>query len=216
MVPIDWDATGSMMSGLGTWAGAGAVAYAAWVGRNTFNAWREQRAEGRRMDAAERILTLAYKLKDNFKSVRAPFIPQAELEAGEEVLRKVRDEWWNGLEEPVQQRYRTAQAILNRLNHFSPDFQEIWEVKPIALAYFGEVVAGHLGTLWAKKASLAVSADAYAQDDGSDPQFSINLRRELWGGDADNELTLAISDAVAALEQLLLPVIRGGRQVSAR
>ena len=63
-----------MLSGIATFAGALAVVYAAKVGANTFDSWKRQKQEERRMDAAEKILTLAYELRYTLAGIRSPLI----------------------------------------------------------------------------------------------------------------------------------------------
>lgn len=210
-MPIDWDATGSMLGGWATLAGAGAVAYAAWVGRNTFDAWKRQKIEERRIDAAERILTLGYRLRYNLQSVRAAFIPNNELQAAEDFFKKERAQEWEMASNAEKDRWRTAQAYLNRLNHHRADWEEVWTLKPIALAFFGQDTEQGLHELWRQYRGIGISADAFASDDGSNAQFSTKLRQEMWGNADDNPVVQAIEAAVAKLEGELLPVIRSAQ-----
>jgi hypothetical protein len=197
-----------MLSGWGTIGGAAAVAYAARVGANTFDSWKRQKTEEKRMDAAERILTLAYKLRYNFQSVRSRGIPRRELDAAEKILRDERGDWFDGLEKQTQDRYRTAQAYLIALNRHSDEWNQIWELKPLALAYFGQNVEKNLHVFWSQYTGMSVAADIYAEDAGDDKEFTIANRRDLWGTEDDNVHMKAINGAIEALENELLPVIR--------
>ena len=60
-VPIDWAATGSMLQGIGTIGGVGAVIWGAVKATDT---WKQQKVAERRSDAAERILIATYKGMD--------------------------------------------------------------------------------------------------------------------------------------------------------
>lgn len=203
---IDWDATGSMLSGIGTLIGAGAVVGAAWVGRATFRSWKAQRVEERRMDAAERILTLAYRLRYAFNSVRGRGIFEFETKAAEEKLdANVSD--WRSKEQGEQGRMTTAQVILNRLNSRREDWQEIWTLKPVALALFGSEVETSLHAFWTHYVAVEVSASGYAEDDGTDKDFSKSIRRDLFGG-KDDEVGPGVETAIASLEAQLLPILR--------
>ena len=48
-----------MLSGWGVLAAAGAVIFAAKVGRSTFNDWKRQKYEGRHIDLAEEVVRVA-------------------------------------------------------------------------------------------------------------------------------------------------------------
>ena len=54
---IDWAATGTMLSGIGTLVGALAVIGAAIIGSHTFENWKRQKLAERNFELAERILT---------------------------------------------------------------------------------------------------------------------------------------------------------------
>jgi hypothetical protein len=85
-VAIDWVATSTWMQ---AWAGftqAGAVVFVAYKGADAFNAWRRQKIEERRIDAAERILTLAYRVRRALSSIRSPMMWASALEHAEKSL----------------------------------------------------------------------------------------------------------------------------------
>lgn len=84
-----WSATGSMMSGWAAWAGVGAVIYAA---NGAFATYRRQKQEDRRIEAAEEILSFAYKFKRTLTGARSPGIFAHELARAEKTL----TESWNG------------------------------------------------------------------------------------------------------------------------
>lgn len=203
---IDWNATGSMLQGWATLVGAGVVIYAARVGANTFTAWKRQKVEERRMDAAERILTLAYRLRYNFADVRRRGIFGYETAAAEQKLDGAMPEWRNR-EKSEQERLTTAQTILNRLTGHRADWEQAWELKPVALALFGPEVEADLHRFWEQYVAIEVSAATYAEDSGADRKFSISLRRELFGGEGD-KVAPAVDAAIASLEARLLPVLR--------
>lgn len=206
-MPIDWGATGSMLTGIATLAGAAAVAYAAWVGGNTFDSWKRQKVEERRMDAAERIMTLAYRLKYDFQSVCSPWMSGGEIDKAKADLTSAKADWADSLTEDRQRRMTTAQAYFNRLSHYSDDWQEIWSLKPIALAFFGREVEETLHEFWKHYIEISTSAEAYIEPSGDD-EFEKKLRKTLFG---HGELPKEIDKSVNKLEAALLPVIRDKR-----
>jgi hypothetical protein len=210
LTDIDWNATGSMLAGWATLAGAVAVVYAARTGANTFGAWKRQKQEERRMDAAEKILTLAYRLKRNLTSVRNPGMLGYEIETAKEKLSG--HDWYDALTEAQKAKAQTAQAILLRLIRYQEDWDKIFELMPIALALFGEPVESHLQSIWRQVVAVRVSAETYATYDGADAEFQQRIERDIWeiGGAfaQEDQIGLAIGAAVTGLEAVLLPVIR--------
>lgn len=83
---VDWDATGSMLSGWAAWAGVAAVLYAANRGASVFASWKRQKLEERRMETAERILAVTYKLDRAFPSIRGPFSTASESKQADKML----------------------------------------------------------------------------------------------------------------------------------
>lgn len=212
-MPIDWTATGSMLTGVGTLASAVAIGTAAMVGRNTFDLWRRQRQEERRIDAAEKIMTLAYRLKDDLEPVRRPMIQAYELEAARENLEK-NDEWWSGLTDVQKRRATVGQAILQRIERHPEDWQDIWALKPLALAYFGAPVDHPLLAFWRMHAEVTNAAIAYREADWEDdPSFSQQLRAKMTSSAKDDVMGGNIASAVAKLEEELLPVLRAGHKI---
>src|SRR3546814_15956255 len=78
-----------MLSGWATLFGAGAVVYAAHKGSDTFKLWRRQKNEERRIELAEQVLTLAYKLRRAIEGIRSPAMWAEEINAVHDELRKI-------------------------------------------------------------------------------------------------------------------------------
>jgi hypothetical protein len=203
----DWKATGDMLQGIGETASALAIAFAAYIGRNTFTSWRRQRQEERRMQAAESILTLAYQLRYNFRSVRTPLIDQSELDEAENVLRTDSGSWWDRQPDTVRRRAKIAQAIMNRLRRHHDDWQRIWELKPLALAFFGSNAERDLDVFWQQYVSLLSDAEAFANVDDRDGDGLEGVRDKLFRQCEDSVITQTIDRAVASLEAELQPTI---------
>jgi hypothetical protein len=202
-----------MLNGWATLAGAIAIVYAAKVGANTFNSWRRQKQEERRMDAAERILTLAYRLRHNLEAIRSPFISGGELAGAEERLKNDDNRLWVELEDSRKRRFTSAQVVKLRLAHFSDETNEVWALRPVARAYFGPQIEERLQDLWQCHVEVSAAADSYADTDGGDRDFEIQLRRELYSGGTPNPMNETIATTIAGLERELLPVIRSNPDV---
>jgi hypothetical protein len=158
------------------------------------------------MDAAERIMTLAYRLRYAFNSVRSRGVMAFEEKAAEEALDSYMPEW-RKREEEAQRRLRTAQTIMNRLKGFSDDWREIWTLKPLALAFFGEGVEAGLHAFWTHYVTIEVATSELGEDNGSDRDYTVSLRRDIFGGGNDT-VTAGVESAIKTLEDGLLPIIR--------
>ncbi|RJY08774.1 hypothetical protein [Aurantiacibacter aquimixticola] len=73
-VLINWGHTGTMLSGVGTVAGAFAVAFVGWFGAKQ---WRKQKIQNQQIDTATEILRLVYEVEDDLAFlVKNMTIPQ--------------------------------------------------------------------------------------------------------------------------------------------
>ena len=212
MSATEWNAIGEVLQGIGQIGAAIAIAFAAYIGRNTFSDWKRQKQEERRLEIAERTLTLAYRLRYDFHSVRSPLIDQHELDEAESVLRQDSGDWWDQQSEALKQRARTAQAIMNRLRRHRDDWQKIWELKPLALAFFGSAAEQHLDVFWQQYRSLLQDAESYADLTGLGDDSSKVARETLFRQCEESRITQTIDAAVSALESELLPIVYSGRQ----
>lgn len=204
---IDWQGTGSMLQGWATLLGAGAVVYAARAGKRGLADWREQRQEERRVEIAEKVMTLAYRLREDMASARGRLFTGGERARAESQLETGLTDWEH-YDQDRRSRAIMGQSVLNRLRYEGNAWDMIWELKPIALATFDEPVAALLQVFWAQYASVSVSAEAFIGDYPGDREFEKTLRRELFGGGDDDSVKKAIDETIVKLEQILLPILR--------
>lgn len=202
-----WAATGSMLQAWGTLLGVAAVIYAAWRASNTFDAFRRQKQEERRMDAAHTILTFAYKFQQRLAGVRSPGISGFEMTDATTRLKENYQGY--GFKSELEQRQLVvAQVILTRLHADREIWDAVWEHIPTARALFGEQAEHHLRELWGAFVNVQVSAEAYGEDSLQDPEFTKSIRRDLYGHGDDNPVTKQVANAVMGLEGVLLRFIR--------
>ncbi len=208
-----------MLSGIGTLIGAGAVIYAAHKGSDTFKQWRRQKSEERRIELAEQILTLAYKITRAFEGIRSPAMLSGEMTRVEASLREQL--------EPDDKRsfgsnLITAQGALLRIDHYKNLWDALLDTMPVAKAVFGNDIETQLSTFWTQRGKIIASAHSYARSAyrGHAPTEEIKeqqlqqldrLEQVLWsGGDESGVDAFAntVNAAVAALEAPLLLIIR--------
>jgi hypothetical protein len=139
------------------------VIYAECVGKSTFTDWKRQKQEERRMDATERILTLAYRLRHNLDAVRHINIAGGELAKAEAALKASPDYVWDSMESARLQRSTSAMVVKQRLAQCHPETQEVWSLRPIALAIFGPSVDLKLHDLWLCHTEVAAAAEIFSE-----------------------------------------------------
>jgi len=213
-VPIDWTATGTMMSGTAAYAAVGAVVWAANKGANTFNAWRAQKLAERKGDQAERILTATYKVRRALTRVRSPMVWAHELRAAEEVLKE--KEGWNQQPEFRQKRLTTAQAYYDRINATQAERVELDECLPMARALFSEELEKAIDNLNRQFWIVQTYVDAYIDDNpdviGHDLEFSAKIKYAMNDLTPPQGMTSEVTDAakkaVDFIEATCLPVLR--------
>ena len=202
-----WSATGDMMAGWGALAAAAAVIYAANRASNTFRAYRRQKQEDRRIDAAERILTLAYSLKRILTAVRSPMSMGGEIHEAQAQLEEAA--WYQGMNDAQKSKARIGQVALRRVQQHKDDWDKITEMMPMARALFGEDTEANLQTFWAQVVAVNVSAEMYRDDNGNDPEFTARMERAFWSMGVDrDEIAAHVDEAISGLEAELLPIIR--------
>ncbi|MBI2254390.1 MAG: hypothetical protein HYU58_07225 [Proteobacteria bacterium] len=206
-----------MLSGVGTLAGALVVLYAAHKGSDTYKQWRRQKSEERRIDLAEQVLTLAYKLKRAIEAIRSPLMLGGELARAENDLRerKVIDD---STPEPRVRNLRTAQGMVFRMEFYRQQWDELVDIMPVAKAVFGDRVEEQLHALWRQQRDIALAVEFFADMPTDGPATATKdhaeelkgYRKTMWSqGKAENDaVKVSVDAAVTALEGLLLPTIR--------
>ncbi|MXP27916.1 hypothetical protein GRI58_03650 [Porphyrobacter algicida] len=208
-MPIDWAATGQMLSGWGSLAGAGAVAFAAWKAAETVDKWRTKKIEERRFDHAERTLAATYNAKEAIDQIRSPLVHGIEFERARRELEA--DDGWQLIAEDKKERFATCQAIIRRIRSTEEAWDEVTEVLPLAKALFDDDLEKALQSLLHCRWKIRVSLDLYSQDVEADPDFAVKLRKEIWGriGEGEDDISVAARSAIETIEGKCLPVLRG-------
>jgi hypothetical protein len=197
------------------WAGfaqAAVILFVGIKGATAFDVWRRQKIEERRMDAAERILTLAYRVRRALSSIRHPMMWAAALEAAKKT-RIEKGDAPGTLDQGEGKNRVYAQATLDRINAFSAEWDEMAAITPIAAALFGPKLETDLERLWRQRNIVAGAAEDYAEDDGSDRDHTRRIRADLWENlgtrnKDEDKVSIEVAAAISDIEGTLLPVIR--------
>lgn len=205
---IDWEASGLWMQAWAGLAGAVAVVTAAKIGAARFGDWLKEKQTERQMNAAERALDVAYRVRGAFESIRNPgYDPGGE---GGAALAKLHSNIpdFDGLEDDRQARLTWAQVILSRISGANAEWTALFEAMPLAKAYFPAGVEQALRDLWKQRAVVWVAAQQYGST-ALPPDVREKLETKMWGvGAEDDEVVAAVEDAVKRLETVLLPILR--------
>lgn len=210
---ISWTATGAMLSGWGSLAGAAAVVYAAYKAATTVQDWREKKVEERKLEHAERVLVATYKVRDAMRMIRSPMQHGVERKAALDELEK--DESWATVPEDRRYQYVTAQVYIHRIRQSEDVWDELFNVLPLSKALFGEELEKAIEKLAHQRWITRVNVESLADDKGGDKDFMVKVRRELNSSDEnknDDDVSVAIKDAIRSIETVCLPLLRPDRR----
>jgi len=210
-MPIDWDATGSMLSGLGTIAGAGAVAYTAHRAADTLSSWKRQRIAERRFDHAEKTLEASYMVREAIDRIRSPLIHGVETDRAKAELEA--DPQWNPLDHEARKgRLYTAQVYVMRIRSTESAWDKLEAAIPLAHALFDRQLEVALSQLLRARWLIRVNADAFVDADGTDREFTVKTRRALNSklADGDDEISVLARKQLKIIEDTCLPILRQG------
>ena len=204
---VDWVATGSMLTGLGTIAGAASIAWAALIGRSRFDEWRRRGTEKRRIDVAESVLLAAIECQTAYSEVRSIKQNPLAWKAGELRARKERD--------PMDQsELRRAEIAgwdrVQRMLDQSPKFEKLQSLRPLALAYFGENLDQLIQDLICVRTEIVQAGAYYDQaTQGESDRSPMKLEAILWEQFPCADPTQDKLDRIhQGFEDLLLPILR--------
>ena len=208
-MPIDWAATGAMLTGIGTIAGAGSIIGAALLGKKAASNFREQKQAEREMEFAERALAVAYKLQSAFDAIRSPMSSASDLESAEGELKD--QDWFVHLANGRKKQTIQANVFFQRVRHFEEDFDEALALVPFVRAYFGNAAGEALTDIVHCRRLVTVYAEAYAKNDFNDKSHTETIQAHIWRGwtsNDDDPVRKKIETALNVLEDQLSPVIR--------
>lgn len=205
---VSWQATGAMLSGIGAIGAAGAVVWAANKAANTFDIWKRQKVESRKFEQAERILTATYRASKALGYVRGRMIWQHELDAAREKLETSPE--WAAIPADRRSRRESAEAQVRRIVRTADDQKALIECLPMAKALFSDELEEAITELHHQFWIIQTYLEAYVDDRGENQEFTTKIRAAIWssGDDANDEVSTAVNESIATIENLCLPVLR--------
>ena len=211
------EAAAGFAGALAGFAGAGAVIYAAHKGASSVDNWFAQRVAERKVLAAERIMTLAHRLKDEIAGIRAPGITAGELQAAEELLEKAQPGFGRGVEGGRREMIE-GQVYWTRIGNRASHWADVFECIPLGRTYFSEEVAAALQTFVDVRQKIYAAAQLTAMPT-LDRETREKVNGQLWGlynkalGRPD-EIDEQVETAIAAIDAALLQLLQVGNQSS--
>ena len=204
---VDWSATGSMLQGLGTIAGVGAVVWATITGAKL---WKQQRLMERKVEQAERILSATYLVRRDLARVRNGATWSHEEDAARSTLAKLPG--WELETNAKKDRLVTREIFRVRINLTRDHREALDHCLPMAKALFSAELEEAMESLNNLFWRLSTWVDAYVFDHGADQPFSMMLRRAMNSPEQheghENELNVATDVSVATIERICLPALR--------
>jgi hypothetical protein len=168
----------------------------------TFNRWKREKIEERRIEAAIDILALAYESRIVFRRIRAGLITDADLKDmpvrdGEDAdHRRLRGSYW---------------AYLKRVIDHRDFFERAWDLQPVAMAIFGEAMADVFAKLHETRASIEVSSEKLANDPTAmgDRQLAMDMRTDLVGhpNKAKDRVQQSLDAFCNGIERVCKPIV---------
>lgn len=206
---VDWAATGSMLSGIGTIGGGIALVIAAVLGRKAVEDIRREKLAEREISHAEKALTIAYQLESAISSIRSPVSTGIESQHSREEL--IEHDWFQALDPAAQDKTIYTNIFYQRIRSYDEDFKEGYSILPTLKAFFGTEAEAALRTILHARHKVRVYADAYQRDRGNDLDHTRKIQSYIWEGALPGEIDPIGADvekSMTALEDQLIPIIR--------
>ncbi|MCK1317363.1 hypothetical protein [Bradyrhizobium sp. 23] len=148
-------------------------------GFRTFERWRREKLEERRIEIAFDALTIAHKTQPVFQGIRAA------VTEGYEWADMPR---WDGDTEETRRRRGPYFASIKRINANAKFFEQVWDIQPKCMALFGRQVEQTFMKLHQARRYIEVSAqmlaqranDDRAEDAEGNRNFYEQLRHDIW------------------------------------
>jgi hypothetical protein len=160
-----------------TIAGLSLTGYIGCQGLRTFNRWRREKIEEKRIEVAIDALAAAYKSKFVFEYIRGAFIPAHEFQDMPERA---------GESDSDRGRREGTYAVLKRIERNQDFFDHVWELQPKFMAVFGEKTGEIFDLLHAARRDIQVACDMVAwmtepeRDNKEEWELLIQLRQDIW------------------------------------
>ncbi len=172
------------------------------AGFRSFEKWKREKIEERRIDIAFDALVLAYEASFIFESIRSPL--------------SFEGEWaeMKGIDDP-EKRLTAGPffAILKRIEHHKDYFERVWNIQPRFMAVFGKDAADIFIKLHKARRDIEVSAgmllrSAARGEPFRDTEFRKKLENDIWKIDEESDnIAPKVKEFVEGVEKHCQPVV---------
>lgn len=171
------------------------------VGFKSFDKWKREKLEGKRIDIALEALAIAYEAIFIFEGIRSPIsydIEWAEM---------------TGVDNDKRQAVGPYYAILKRIEHNKAYFERIWILQPRFMAVFGKDTSAIFNKLHHARRSIRVSAEMLIgaiidNEPIKDEKVLRQLRANIREGDKKyDKVGLNINEFIEEIEKHCLPMV---------
>lgn len=172
------------------------------VGFRSFEKWKREKIEERRIDIALEALALAYEAGFIFDSIRSPMSYESE---------------WADLKGIDDAERRRAAgpffAILKRIEYHKDYFERVWKMQPRFMAVFGKDASDIFMKLHKARREIEVSAgmllrSAARGEPYQDAKFRQKLENDIWNMDANaDKIAPKLKEFVEGVEKHCQPVV---------
>jgi hypothetical protein len=192
------------ISHLLTIAGYSMTAFIAFFGFRSFNKWKREQIEGRRIDIALEALALAYEAESVFASIRGPMFTS---------------EWpeLTDIEDPDRRRAAASYfGVLKRLEHHKDYFERVWKVQPRFMAVFGKdradvfkrVHEAHSNIFFSAIRLMKAAKNGELYGDTHRQQYRERLENDVYNADEDSDrIAPKVKEFVVGVEKCCLPLV---------
>lgn len=194
---------GDLLQGIGSIGQAGAIGFGAYYATKSFQGWRQQNVEARRIEQAERILTAAYDVKTALLAIRNSIHKPDEVIVAHLGVSR-------GPDHTRDEDSITSRIVRNRLERNLLPFDKLNECRAMGRALFGEKIEKAISDLCSQSETIKSAAEglmAKYHQEGMKEKLRevVNSGPEL---SLDNELNDQMVRSIETLEAVCLPVLR--------
>jgi hypothetical protein len=176
-------------------------------GYRTFERWRREKIEERRIEIAVEALSIAYESKAVFDRVRSGLAYERE---------------WQDMPTKQDERERdraergSYYAVLKRLYDNRDFFDRVWKLQPKVMAAFGVEAEGIFNRLHSARSTVRLAAQRLTYElpippttrSEEDFNLRVQLRNDLWGTETENRVESQLREFRTGVERLCGPVLR--------
>ena len=185
----------------------------AFRGLRTFDKWRQEQIEQRKIEVALEALAMAYEAKYVFEQIRSRLSTSVEWQDMPQIA---------GENDSERLRRGSYYAIFKRMQRHSDFFDRTWKLQPKFMAVFGVDSEKTFGLLHKARSSIEVACETLmwefkeqpSREDKENRDFWLQMRTDIWASPGPraerDQVGRDLDSFVEKIEVLCRPVIKQG------